>query len=73
MPTPFGHRTHSIGLIRYLVDRPEAFAYSAARDLTRYEEHRRGAGVCIGQAGCGVIHPTPGTTIATPGFPDVQA
>ena len=54
-PLPLGHRPHRARLVRDFVNGPDALSDCGARDLARNEEHGRGAGVRVGQAGRGIV------------------
>ena len=48
---------------------PKVLADLAPGDLAGNEEHRRGAGVCSGQAGGGIVNTRPRDHQGYPGFP----
>ena len=52
---PLGDGAHRAGLVCNFMHSADVFADCGARDLTCYEEHGRGAGVGVGQAGSGVV------------------
>ncbi len=56
-PLPFRHGAHCVGLVQHLVYRADILADGTPWHLTDDDEHGRGASVCRGQAGGGVVEP----------------
>ena len=62
------------GLVGYLVNGPAVLAYRASWNLARDSQHRRRAGVRVGQAGRRVVEaPRREPPAQTPGLPDARA
>ena len=71
---PLGYGAHRVRLVGDFVNCSHVLADCAARDLARNEQYGRGARVCVGQTGRGVVETgTRHHQRHPPGFPDARA